>query len=415
MTTTKIPPHNLDAEEALIGAALLRPDLLGDARHLVDPSDFYKPLYGEIWAVMLSMYESGLSVDPVTIGGAMAGIQDMTPELHRLSMAVPSVSAWTMYADTVIESSRRRRLIGFLSEIVHDAYGTTDIDELVSRADAAGADRLIASRSASIEGFYNVAEFMVVAEAEAQIRPWLVRGLFRPLWRIILVAEEGVGKGTLMRQCALHIAAGRDPFAPTVFIEPQKCLYADFENPMSTVKHQLGIVNNLNGADLIEEARDSLSIWRQEGGIDLRKRRDQALFEAVVQRAEPQILFAGPLYKMFRRTKSDDLEQATIELLEFLDDLRVRYGFALMLEHHAPKAIGAHRDLNPFGSSALMRWPDFGFTLEVDSQATMTDPRLRCRLGRFRRDREPANWPDEVSRGDAMSSVAWTGKWINGR
>lgn len=413
---TKIPPHALEAEEALIGAALLRPAILGEASHVVDPADFYKPFHADFWAAMLSGYQTGAIVDPVTIGGVMAEPQDAIRELHRLSMAVPSVTAWRMYADQIIETSRRRHLIAHLSEIVNDAYGSFDVDELVDRADAARADPLIASRAAKIDDVYDVPEFMEFAEKHDALHPALVPGLFRAMSRTVIVASEGLGKMVLMRQCALHIAAGRDPFDPVMYIEPRRVLMADFENPSATIASQLQLVNTARTIDLVSEAGDSMKVWSREGGVDLRKRRDRAEFEAVIQRSQPEILFAGPLYKMFRRARNDDMEQATIEFLEILDDLRTRYGFALMLEHHAPKAQGHERRvMNPFGSSALLRWPDVGLTMETDGEPSMTDPRIRCKIGRFRRDRQPANWPDQVERGDPMSSVAWAGRWSNGR
>ena len=47
-----------------------------------------------------------------------------------------------------------------------------------------------------------------------------------------------------------------------------------------------------------------------------------------------------------------------------LDDLRTRFGFALVLEHHAPKPRGGRRDLLPFGSQRWLARPELGIRLK---------------------------------------------------
>jgi replicative DNA helicase len=238
----------------------------------------------------------------------------------------------------------------------------------------------------------------------------------KPLWRILLVAPEGWGKAVLMRFLAIHAAAGRDPWEPSTFIDPRRVLYIDVENAESSIVHQLRIANTLHGVNIIGEAADTMHIWHREGGIDLRQRRTQAELEAVLQKTRPEIVFAGPLYKLYRRRPNEDMEQAALEFVEVLDDLRVRYGFALMLEHHAPKASGGgYREMNPFGSSLFLRWPEFGITMEPQGNVQPTDTRYVMQLGRFRRDREIADWPDELIRGAPQSFTPWRARWNAGR
>ena len=127
-------------------------------------------------------------------------------------------------------------------------------------------------------------------------------------------------------------------------------------------------------------------------------------------------MFAGPLYKLYRRHGREDMEQAALDFTEKLDDLRVRYNFALILEHHAPKSNGGgFRELNPFGSSLWLRWPEFGITLEPKGNYSPTDDKFSVEIGRFRRDREVADWPDELDRGINHSVVPWNPRWLRGR
>jgi hypothetical protein len=119
-----------------------------------------------------------------------------------------------------------------------------------------------------------------------------------------------------------------------------------------------------------------------------------------------EIVFAGPLYKLFKRQRGEDMEQATIEFTEIIDELRVRYGFAIMLEHHAAKGKDGHRELVPFGSSVFLRWPEFGLTMEPIGPVEPNDENYTLKLGRFRRDRERADWPDDIER-RAGAKVPW--------
>lgn len=175
-------------------------------------------------------------------------------------------------------------------------------------------------------------------------------------------------------------------------------LYVDTENPNTTILHQVKIANL--DVDFVGMRRPLLDLACREGGMNLRDRRTRADMENVLQKTRPEIVFAGPLYKLTHRKSGEDMEQATLELLEILDDFRVRFNFALMIEHHAPKGSGisGHREMNPFGSSVLLRWPEFGITLEQEGHTSPNEDLMTLNVGRFR-DREQADWPDTITRG----------------
>src|SRR5690606_19978943 len=79
-------------------------------------------------------------------------------------------------------------------------------------------------------------------------------------------------------------------------------------------------------------------IWHRPGGFDLRSRALRAEFEANLALVRPDLVCLGPLYKAYQRKANEQDEQASAEVQATLDDLRTRYGFALLLEHHAPQA-----------------------------------------------------------------------------
>lgn len=422
MSRGKTPPAALEEEQSLLGAVLLRPTILHELKGSLDPSDFYKVGNQYTYLAMLQLHEHGHPIDAVTVADELErnGVLDEVDRgggreyMTELMAATPSTSAFARYADIVIETSRRRRMILELAEAIEAAYDRgSDLDDLLKRVEGMSENTLIAPRSAEISGLFNISDFCLQAIAQEAERPFIIPGVMKALWRTILVAGEGIGKAVLMRFLAIHVAAGRDPWMPSLFIEPRKVLYIDVENPAETILHQCRIANRR--IPLIDEARDNFYIWHREGGMNIRDRRPQAELEAVLQKVRPEIVFAGPLYKLYRRGQREDMEQAALEFTEILDDLRVRYGFALMLEHHSPKAAsGAYRELNPFGSSLFMRWPELGLTLDFDGQVDPDATRYALNVGRFRRDRVLNDWPQKIER-DPGYSTAWSPYWSRGR
>src|SRR4051812_7119072 len=64
----RVPPHNLEAEESLIGAMLLSRDAITAAVEAhVETSDFYKPAHGHIYEAIQSLHGQGEPADPVTV------------------------------------------------------------------------------------------------------------------------------------------------------------------------------------------------------------------------------------------------------------------------------------------------------------------------------------------------------------
>ena len=406
-------PVDLSAERALIGAMLIRPQIAGDVRTLVDPSDLFTTTNQATYAAILDLWDAGAHIDAITVaaktGRDIGDVNDYTVD-------TPASSAWRSYADLIIDASRRRRIITSAHELSKRAFDPNDpVDEILSDADLVAADRLIASRVAALPDLYDVLEVRLLAEEQNDRHPWIIPGLLKPHWRVILVGPEGMGKGTLLRQVALHAAAGRDPFAPNEGIEPVPTLYVDAENSITTISHQFRIANRQHGVDVQMEASGNLHVWHREAGLNLRSRSEQAQFEAAVQRTKPKLICAGPLYKLFRRQGSEDLEQATLDVLLFLDDLRARHGCAILVEHHLPKAQGMYRSKDPFGSAVLKRWPEIGLSLEPIGTYTDDTDAMHWKLGRFRGDREPSNWPDELTRDHPSGVLAWTGTWTRGR
>jgi replicative DNA helicase len=257
-----------------------------------------------------------------------------------------------------------------------------------------------------------VDEFL--ARSKANPAAWVIPGVMRQGWRAMLVATEGVGKSVIARQMALASSQGIHPFALKP-IRPIVSLIVDCENPDDAISDGLSmVVDPLRiktiGVGGYEEGRAWL--WHEPQGINLRVRRWRNQFEAILREVRPELVCLGPLYKVYRVERGESDEQAAGEVQAILDDLRTRYRFALFIEHHAPKKSGGSRDMNPYGSSLWLRWPEFGLALNPLPEGTRD---VDFRLDRFRGNRVAAAWPDRLSksRSPGTGSLPWVAWWAD--
>jgi replicative DNA helicase len=123
-TPDREPPHNLEAEEAVLGAVLTAGRLLPDIAAQLEETDFYRPAHRAIWRALLRLADRGEPTDPVTVlgelddGGELADVGG-GPFLHTLVQAVPTVSNAGRYARLVAEAARRRRVIDLGIRLAH--------------------------------------------------------------------------------------------------------------------------------------------------------------------------------------------------------------------------------------------------------------------------------------------------------
>jgi replicative DNA helicase len=118
------PPHNLEAEQAVLGAILAAGRLLVEVAGLVEEADFYRPAHRTIWRAILRLADRGEPTDPVTVLGELDHTDELAevgggPFLHTLLQAVPTVANAAHYARLVAETARRRRVIDLGIRLAH--------------------------------------------------------------------------------------------------------------------------------------------------------------------------------------------------------------------------------------------------------------------------------------------------------
>jgi replicative DNA helicase len=155
----RVPPHNLDAEESLLGALLLSRDVVGNVAELgLQVEHFYKPAHQHVYAAIRGLMATGQPIDVVTVADELrrAGLLDEiggAQLLLDLQNATPAISNANRYAKIVQDTAVLRRLIGVASEIAEIAYQEPDdvtkaLDEAESRVFEVAEDRVVDSTRA---------------------------------------------------------------------------------------------------------------------------------------------------------------------------------------------------------------------------------------------------------------------------
>ena len=136
----RVPPHNVAAEESVLGAMLLKSTAIADAVQLVGVDDFYKPAHGHIFEAISSLYGAGQPVDPVTVAEELkrAGLLEAIggpAVLLSIQARTPAVSNAAHYAKIVEENALLRRLVSTASDIAELGY--TPLDDVAKTLDVA--------------------------------------------------------------------------------------------------------------------------------------------------------------------------------------------------------------------------------------------------------------------------------------
>jgi replicative DNA helicase len=127
----RIPPQNLEAEQALLGAMMLSADALAVAVEKVTTDDFYRPAHAHIFEAITALYATGEPVDHVTVAEMLrrAGVLEAIggeAVLVTIKANTPAASSAGRYATIVQELALLRRLIGVSGEIAEMCFGLPD-------------------------------------------------------------------------------------------------------------------------------------------------------------------------------------------------------------------------------------------------------------------------------------------------
>ena len=222
----RIPPHNLDAEQSVLGAMLESKDAIANVIEILESEHFYKPAHVEIYETILALYARGEAVDAITVADELTrrGKLDAIggkPYIHGLLEAYPTASSAAYYAHIVEELSLLRNLIdagnkvqeiGFsmpedVAEAVNDAEELVfNVGDKRLKDDYHEIRKLLMKSMTDIEARYDSGANLTGIASGFPDLDDKTSG-FQPSNLVIVAARPSMGKSSLLNDFALHVAS----------------------------------------------------------------------------------------------------------------------------------------------------------------------------------------------------------------
>lgn len=229
MWNDRTPPHNIEAEQAVIGAVFLEPEAFSTASEILMADDFYRAGHQRIFQTMVTLSDKGEPIDLVTVTTLLAN-QNTLEEvggvsyLTELAESVPTAANIGYYSKIVEEKALLRRLIRTATDIVTSSYDKEDeVEDALNEAEKnilevsnrrnSGAFKVV--KDVLIDVYDNI-ELLHNRKGDTTGVPTGFRDLdritsgFQPNDLIIIAARPSVGKTAFALNVAQNVAVNTD-------------------------------------------------------------------------------------------------------------------------------------------------------------------------------------------------------------
>src|SRR5438552_10366542 len=120
-------PHNIEAEQALLGAILVNNEALYRVSDFLEPQHFFEPIHRQIYDISRSLIRTGKVASPVTLKAFLAADIDiagltLTQYLARLAAEATTIINAVDYGRTIYDLAIRRELINIGEDMVNVAF-----------------------------------------------------------------------------------------------------------------------------------------------------------------------------------------------------------------------------------------------------------------------------------------------------
>ncbi len=123
----RVPPHDDDAEMAVLGGMLMSKDAIGEVSQMIDVTDFYQPKHQTIYEAIITLFSGSQPVDVVLVANELLKAGDLekvggADYLHSLVASVPTAANATFYAEIVHQRAILRNVIATGTKIAQLGY-----------------------------------------------------------------------------------------------------------------------------------------------------------------------------------------------------------------------------------------------------------------------------------------------------
>ncbi len=224
--SSKVPPQNLEAEQALLGSLLLEAATYDQVGDILKSEDFYKPAHQVLFQSIVDLHNKSQPVDLITVSNSLQQKGDLeaaggTPYLVQLVNQTVSSANMMTYAQIVKDKSILRKVIHTSSEIIEKAYAEDFVDvnnfldqseekfyrmsEVKPSEGLVGSESIVKASLIQIEELYKrKAEVTGISAGFSQMDK-MTSG-FHPGELCIIAARPSMGKTAFSLNIATHMA-----------------------------------------------------------------------------------------------------------------------------------------------------------------------------------------------------------------
>jgi replicative DNA helicase len=286
-------PHNMQAEQALLGSIMFSNSQLERVIDLIDAADFYEPLHGMLFDLMRSMIAAGTTANPITIKSKidhLAPIGDMTVADYVgrvLKVVALGGDHPVAYAKTIAELAEQRALLEAMDAARAQIFNKAPTSEARSTLETAVASRRKGSKP-DVQNAYEAACEVIDDALAAYERGGGLAGLstgFKSLDEvvggmapgdlIVLAGRPGMGKTALGADIAFNAAmAGVPSFFFSLEMKSKQIMARKVAEHSGVGIRALrrGLINQSAAAALMKgkDGFKSLPLWfDHSGGLDI--------------------------------------------------------------------------------------------------------------------------------------------------
>ena len=229
LMTENLPPQNIEAEQAVLGAIFLNTDALADAMEYVEADDFYRRSHQILFQAMVDLNNNSEAIDVLTVQNYLSTNNQLddvggVAYIAELATSVPTAANAGYYAKIVEEKSMLRRLISTATNIITQANNNDD--DVPSLLDSAERQIMDVSERKNRSGFREIKDVLNEAlndvdrlSQQSEDITGLPTGYrefdkmtagLQPDNLIILAARPAVGKTAFALNIAQNVATSTD-------------------------------------------------------------------------------------------------------------------------------------------------------------------------------------------------------------
>ncbi|MBE7392677.1 replicative DNA helicase [Ligilactobacillus salivarius] len=229
LMTENLPPQNIEAEQAVLGAIFLNTDALADAMEYVEADDFYRRSHQLLFQAMVDLNNNSEAIDVLTVQNYLSTNNQLddvggVAYIAELATSVPTAANAGYYAKIVEEKSMLRRLITTATNIITQANNNDE--DVPSLLDSAERQIMDVSERKNRSGFREIKDVLNEAlndvdrlSQQSEDITGLPTGYrefdkmtagLQPDNLIILAARPAVGKTAFALNIAQNVATSTD-------------------------------------------------------------------------------------------------------------------------------------------------------------------------------------------------------------